>query len=61
MIKGGGTPSEWTPARRAQIDHDGRSTIKRRRKRDATSGKGHKRQIEIAVPVFGYKNHIGST
>ena len=23
-IKGGGTPAEWTPARRAQIDRDGR-------------------------------------
>jgi transposase, IS5 family len=58
-IKGGGPPSQWTPARRAQIDRDGRWTIKRGRKREAASGEDHRRQIEIAVPVFGYKNHIG--
>jgi transposase, IS5 family len=57
--KGGGVPSEWKSARRAQIDRDGRWTIKRGRKREAAPGEGHKRQIEIAVPVFGYKNHIG--
>ena len=34
-IKGGGTPAEWKPARRAQIDRDGRWTIKRGRKREA--------------------------
>jgi IS5 family transposase len=58
-IKGGGVRSEWKPARRAQIDRDGRWTIKRGRKREAAPGAGHKRQIEIAVPAFGYKNHIG--
>src|SRR5919204_412657 len=57
-IKGGGTPAAWKPARRAQIDRDGRWTIKRGRKRQASPGDGHKRQIEIAVPVFGYKNHV---
>jgi IS5 family transposase len=58
-IKGGGTPAEWKPARRAQIDHDGRWTLKRGKKREVPSGAGHKRQAEIAVPMFGYKNHIG--
>jgi transposase, IS5 family len=58
-IKGGGVPAEWKPARRAQIDRDGRWTIKRGRKRETAPGDGHKRQPEIAVPVFGYKNHIG--
>ncbi len=52
-------PSEWTPARRAQIDRDGRWTIKRGRKREAVPSEGHKRQIEIAEPAFGYKNPIG--
>jgi hypothetical protein len=33
-IKGGGVPAEWKPARRAQIDRDGRWTIKRGRKRE---------------------------
>jgi transposase, IS5 family len=58
-IKGGGVPAEWKPARRAQIDRDGRWTIKRGRKRATAAGDVHKRQPEIAVPVFGYKNHIG--
>lgn len=56
-------PAEGTPARRAQIDRDGRWVpgldpgIKRGRKRRTRPGEGHKRQIAIAVPVFGYKNH----
>jgi transposase, IS5 family len=58
-IKGGGMPSQWKPARRAQIDRDGRWTIKRGQKRMAMPGEGHKRRVEIAVPVFGYKNHVG--
>jgi IS5 family transposase len=58
-IKGGGTPADWKPARRAQIDHDGRWTIKRGNKRVPAPGADHQRQIEIAVPMFGYKNHVG--
>jgi len=58
-IKGGGVPSAWMPARRAQIDCYGRWTIKRGKQREAGPGDGHQRQVEIAVPVFGYKNHIG--
>jgi transposase, IS5 family len=65
-IKGGGTPAEWKPARRAQIDRDGRWTLKRGRKRETPANQapgqapgGHQRQPEIAVPMFGYKNHIG--
>jgi transposase, IS5 family len=37
-IAGGGVPSEWNPARRAQIDRDGRWTIKRGKRRDTASG-----------------------
>jgi hypothetical protein len=51
--------ARWKPARRAQIDRDGRLTIKRGKQREAAPGNGHSRQVEIAVPVFGYKNHIG--
>jgi IS5 family transposase len=58
-IKGGGTPAEWKPARRAQIDRDGRWTLKRGRKRETPPSQGHQRQPEIAVPMFGYKNHVG--
>ena len=58
-LKGGGTPADWKPARRAQIDRDGRWTLKRGRKRETPPSEGHQRQPEIAVPMFGYKNHIG--
>lgn len=58
-IKGGGTLAEWTPVRCTQIDRDGRWTIKRGRKRQASPEEGHKRHVEIAVPMFGYKNHVG--
>jgi transposase, IS5 family len=58
-IKGGGVPAEWTPARRAQVDRDGRWTIKRSTKRQPVPGDGQHRQVEIAVPMFGYKNHVG--
>ncbi len=61
-IKDGGIPAEWKPARRAQIDRDGRWTLKRGRKRETPANQapgGHQRQPEIAVPMFGYKNHVG--
>jgi IS5 family transposase len=59
-IKGGGIPAEWKPARRSQIDRDGRWTLKRGRKRAIPPpSEGHQRQAEIAVPMFGYKNHVG--
>ncbi|MBV9530625.1 MAG: IS5 family transposase [Bradyrhizobium sp.] len=56
-LRAGGTPSGWSKARTRQIDRDGRWTLKRGRKQ--TPPEGTKRQgAEIAVPVFGYKNHI---
>lgn len=62
VVKGGGTPSHWKPARTRQIDRDGRWTLKRGRKRKPSGGsQGQRRQAvaEIAVPLFGYKNHVG--
>jgi transposase, IS5 family len=56
-IKDGGIPAAWKPARCSQIDRDGRWTLKRGKKRKAPPNKGHQRQAEIAVPMFGYKNH----
>jgi IS5 family transposase len=51
----GRTPPGWSKARTRQIDRDGRWTGKRGRKASATE-----RVVEpIAVPVFGYKNHLG--
>lgn len=59
-LKGGSTPEDWSPARRAQIDTEGRWTIKRGRQRP--SPPDAQRQAvapTIAVAMFGYKNHIG--
>jgi len=58
-IKGGGVPEDWSPARRAQIDTEGRWTIKRGRKRTTPEGRPRQALGEIAIPVFGYKNHLG--
>ena len=60
-IKGGSIPAEWKPSRRAKIDRGGRWTLKRGPKREtpANQAPGHKRQPEIVVPMFGYKNHVG--
>jgi IS5 family transposase len=60
-IKGGGIPETWSKAKRAQMDRDGRWTIKRGRKRAAGQSEPHGRvQTELVIPVFGYKNHLGS-
>src|SRR5687767_253022 len=58
---GYGTPEGWTPARRAQIDRDGRWTLKRGRRRPPPEGgaPSERRAVEIAVPIFGYKSHLG--
>ena len=59
-VRGGQTPAGWSSARRAQIDRDARWTLKRGRKRPPPEGgTSQHRQVEIAVPVFGYKSHIG--
>lgn len=58
-IREGGTPAGWSKARTRQIDRDGRWTIKRGRKAPPPEGAQRQAVSEIAVPVFGYKNHIG--
>jgi IS5 family transposase len=59
-IRGGGTPAGWSPAKRAQIDRDARWTLKRGRKRPAETNPSNRHQaVEIAVPIYGYKNHVG--
>lgn len=60
VIRDGKTPSGWSPARRAQIDRDARWTLKRGRKRPPPEdGTSRRQAVEIAVPVFGDKSHIG--
>jgi transposase, IS5 family len=59
VVKGGGTPEGWKPARTRQVDRDGRWTLKRGRKRLAPPDGETKRVAgEILVPAFGYKNHL---
>jgi hypothetical protein len=56
----GGTPAGRSPARRARIDGDARWTLKRDRKRPwSDNGTSRRQQVEIAVPVLGYKRHVG--
>ena len=60
VVKGGGTPEGWKPARTRQVDRHGRWTLKRGRKRPTPPERGAKRIAtgEILVPAFGYKNHL---
>jgi len=59
-VRSGGTPSGWSKARTRQIDRDGRWTIKRGRKQTPPPDQVQRQAIgEIAVPMFGYKNHLG--
>jgi IS5 family transposase len=52
-------PEAWSRAKRAQIDTDGRWTLKRGRRRPAESRSSRRTQTELVIPVFGYKNHLG--
>jgi transposase, IS5 family len=59
MVKGGAVPEGWSKAKRAQMDTDGRWTLKRGRKRSERSEPHERTQSELVIPVFGYKNHLG--
>lgn len=59
-IRAGRIPEDWRdkPAKLAQKDRDGRWTLKRGRvQRDAD---GKVTGSQIAVPIFGYKNHVST-
>jgi hypothetical protein len=59
-VKDGGVPAGWSKAKRAQMDTDGRWTLKRGRKRSPEHSGSHERsRSELVIPVFGYKNHLG--
>jgi IS5 family transposase len=57
-LREGATPAGWSKARTRQIDRDGRWTIKRGRKARPPAGAPRQATAEIAVPMFGYKNHV---
>lgn len=57
-IKAGQIPEGWTknPAKLRQKDRDARWTVKFSKAKPREDGTP---QIDIAVPSFGYKNHVG--
>ena len=57
-IKAGRIPQSWKdkPAKLAQKDRDARWTVKFSKAKPAEDGS---KRIDIAVPAFGYKNHLG--
>jgi IS5 family transposase len=57
-IRDGGTPADWSRAKWAQKDRDARWTLKRGRAKPKSEGTP-RQAIRIAVPIFGYKSHIG--
>jgi IS5 family transposase len=57
-IKDGRIPEAWkdNPAKLAQKDRDARWTVKWSKAKPADNGSP---RVDLAVPAFGYKNHIG--
>jgi transposase, IS5 family len=58
VVRDGGIPEGWSRPRAQQIDCEGRWTIKRGRKASPPAGSQRQAISEIAIPAFGYKNHI---
>ena len=58
VLKEGGVPEAWArkPAQLAQKDRDARWTVKHSKAKPAQDGA---KRIDIAIPMFGYKNHLG--
>ena len=56
-IKAGNIPDDWKdkPAKLRQKDRDARWTVKFSKAKPSEDGDA---RIDIAIPVFGYKNHI---
>ena len=57
-IREGGIPADWSKSKRAQKDRDARWTLKRGKAKPNPEG-NQRQAIQIAVPIFGYKSHIG--
>ena len=57
-IKEGRIPEDWAdkPAKLRQKDRDARWTVKYSKAKPAEDGSP---RVDLAVPAFGYKNHIG--
>ena len=59
-IKEGRIPEGWAakPKKLAQKDRDARWTLKRAKARPQSQDGTTRPRVEIAIPVFGYKNHV---
>jgi IS5 family transposase len=57
IIRDGGTPTDWSRAKRAQKDRDARWTLKRGKAKPKPEGT-QRQAMQIAVPIFGHKSHI---
>jgi transposase, IS5 family len=57
-LKEGRIPEAWAsrPARLAQKDRDARWTVKYSKAKPSADGA---KRVDIAIPMFGYKNHVG--
>lgn len=57
-LRAGRVPDAWKsqPAKLAQKDRDARWTIKWSKTKPSEDGA---KRVDIAVPAFGYKNHVG--
>jgi transposase len=57
-IKEGRIPAEWAnkPAKLRQKDRDARWTVKYTKAKPSAEGAP---RVDLAIPAFGYKNHIG--
>jgi transposase, IS5 family len=57
-LKEGRVPDAWrgSPAKLAQKDRDARWTVKHSKAKPAADGT---KRVDIAIPLFGYKNHLG--
>jgi transposase, IS5 family len=55
VIKEGRVPEAWKPAKLAQKDCDARWTVKYSKAKPRADGLP---QVDLAIPAFGYKNHV---
>jgi IS5 family transposase len=57
-IKEGRIPEDWQPAKRRQKDRDARWTVKTTQAKP--HGAGETAMVDLAIPAFGYQNHISA-
>lgn len=60
-IKEGRIPAAWKPAKARQKDRDARWTVKytKAKVKEGISSSGAPKPVDLAIPMFGYKNHVG--